>query len=162
MGRIARCLVSVGLFFIPFSVTDAQDANVGPGSRIRFRIDSSELAHEATLGLLTRDSLVLHRCVSCDRLRYGRADVSHLEGFYRKPSGSRMLTGFGYGGLAGLALGVIVLKSCHGLGDSCDGAILAVPFGGLLGGLIGVLTGYLTAYEWQPIAPDCCRIGVPR
>ncbi len=130
----------------------AQDPRLRPGATIRFGTDTSDALHVGQLALATADSLFLQRCVTCGRLTYSRIEINRLAVFHPAHRGLRFLTGFGYGGLAGLGLGLLAAISCHGIGDECDGGIILIPFGGLLGGLVGGLIGYLTAYSWDPIA----------
>ena len=129
----------------------AQDPRLRPGTRIRFGIGTTETLHVAELGQATPDSLVLRQCQSCNRLSYGRVEVNRLAVFSRVPAGMRVVSGFGYGGLVGLGIGLLGASMCHGTGDQCDGGIILVPAVGLLGGLVGALIGYLTAYSWHPI-----------
>ena len=138
-------------FFVAPSVTAAQSGSVEPGARIRFAIGGTDFLHEATLARIGADSLFLQKCTTCERLTYSRSEVNRLAVFRKSGAGSRAVTGFGIGGLVGLALGGIAMATCHGVGDACDGALVALPFEGLAGGLIGSLAGYLTGYKWLPI-----------
>ena len=153
--RFAHYAFFTGLICTALSTAAAQETMLRSGARIRFRTnDSVQLAkdslHVAQLARLTRDSLIVQRCMTCARLGYARAEVKHLEVFRPSDRGSRFLTGFGVGGLLGLGLGVLGATTCHG-GDKCDGAIFLIPFGGIVGGLIGGMGGYLTAYRWDAI-----------
>jgi hypothetical protein len=144
------CLFTFSLGALSLSAS-AQDLLLHPGARIRFGIDTTRALHVADLGQATRDSLLLRDCQTCSRLSYSRLEVNRLAVFRRVPAGMRMVSGFGFGGVAGLALGLIAARTCHGVGDECDGSIVVVPALGLLGGLVGVLAGYLTAYSWDPV-----------
>lgn len=134
-----------------FSPAKAQDARLRPGATIRFSPSGTDTVYVGQLARATPDSILLRRCTNCSRLSYSRSDLNRLAVFHPAHRGSRFLTGFGYGGLIGLGLSVIVARSCHGVGDACDGGIVLIPFGGLLGGLVGGLAGYLTAYTWDPV-----------
>lgn len=149
MNRVVRYVIAAGLAFIPL-LAAAQERSLAPGSTIRFRTGAEVSPHKAHIERLTRDSLLLRTCASCSKLGFSRSEVNHIELFRRAASGWRVVSGFGFGGLIGLVGGAVVATSCHG-GDKCDGAILAVPAGGLLGGLIGGLAAYLTSYRWEPL-----------
>ena len=148
--RASQSFLLVLAFAAASSTAAAQDARLRPGTTIRFATATSDTVHVAELDHATSDSLYLGRCGTCTRLSYSRMEVNRLAVFHPAHRGSRFLTGFGFGGLAGLGLGLLAATSCHG-GDRCDGGIVLIPFGGLLGGLVGGLAGYLTAYSWDAI-----------
>ena len=142
--------VAVGLTASP---ARAQETLLRPGVTVRFAAGTSDTLHVGVLARATPDSLFLDRCLSCDRLSYSRIEVNRLGVLHPAHRGSRFVSGFGLGGLAGLGLGALVAMSCHGPADRCEDSLIIVPFGGLLGGLIGGLAGYLTAYSWDPVRP---------
>ena len=146
----ARAILS-SLVVAPFFLAAQTVPTPASGPKVRFWIVAGGSVHTAQLRDLTADSLILESCATCSTLRYSRAEVNHIEVFRQLPRGMRTLRGYGYGGLIGLVAGAIVAGTCRGIGDTCDGAILAVPIGGIVGGLIGGLVGYLTAYRWDPI-----------
>jgi hypothetical protein len=148
MGNVCRILFMM-LFALP-TWSAAQSIAVKAGDRIRFSLAGSDSLHDATLARLTTDSLYLESCATCARPLYPRADVRRLAVFRRTGSGSRVVAGFGWGGLIGLGVGAIGAANCHG-GDRCDGSIVAIPVAALGGGLIGSVYGYLSAYRWQPV-----------
>lgn len=151
LARMSHGLILLVALGAALSPATAQDPRLRPGATIRFGPSGTDTVYVGQLARATPDSILLRRCTNCSRLSYSRIDVNRLAVFQPAHRGSRFLTGFGYGGLAGLGLGVILAKSCHGIGDECDGGIVLIPFGGLLGGLIGGLIGYLTAYTWDPV-----------
>ena len=154
-GKALRAIVSTAplfgvLLLVPF-VVGAQSTVLRAGSTVRFRIYPTDPPHQATLDSLTADSLILQRCEPCSGLRFARTGISHLELLRDRPAGPRLAAGFGIGGLIGLGLGALAANSCHGIGDTCDGSIVALPLLGILGAMIGTLAGFLTAYKWVPI-----------
>src|SRR5437762_4363485 len=115
----------------------AQDPRLRPGAAIRFGTDTSDALHVGQLARATADSLFLQRCVTCGRLTYSRIEINRLAVFHPAHRGLRFLSGFGYGGLAGLGLGVLAAKSCHGLGYECDGRVSSLSLCGCAGRLGG-------------------------
>jgi hypothetical protein len=132
------------------SPASAQTGDVARGDRVRFSIGSPDSLYEGVLDRLTPDSLFLESCETCTRLLYSRSEIGRLAVFRKSGGGMRAVTGFGLGGLIGLAIAGFAAASCHG-GDKCDGAIVAIPFFGLAGGLIGAIGGYLSGYKWVPV-----------
>ena len=130
----------------------AQSAGITRGAQIRFQVSGDSLFRSGFLSRFTQDSLIVERCPTCyGRLTYSRAELTRLDVSKRRPGGLRALTGFAIGATTGLALGFLSAVNCKG-GDKCDGAILLLPFGGLLGGLIGASAGYLSSYKWEPVS----------
>lgn len=66
-------------------------------------------------------------------------------------AGDRIISGVLLGGAAGGGLGWLSASTCHG-GDSCDLAVLAIPFGAIAGAVIGGFVGYITSYKWEPVS----------
>ena len=151
LTRVFHIFLLVIALDMTSSAVAAQDPRLQAGATIRFGTGTSDTLYVGQLARATADSLFLQRCVTCGRLTYSRIEVNRLAVFHPAHRGLRFLSGFGYGGLAGLGLGLLAAKSCHGIGDECDGGILLIPIGGLLGGLVGGLIGYLTANSWDPI-----------
>jgi hypothetical protein len=151
MRRQAMSSIALSVLLLAPIPAGGQSVLLPPGSTVRFRIHPADPPHQATLETLTADSLILQRCETCTGLRFARTQVSHLELLRDRPAGPRLAAGFGIGGLIGLGLGALAANSCHGIGDTCDGSVLAVPLLGILGAMIGALAGFLTAYKWVPI-----------
>lgn len=128
----------------------AQGPELRAGTRIRFTVGASDALHVADVTRINGDSVFVDRCLTCTQLSYSRAELSHLAIFQAIPSGMRILSGIGIGGLVGLGVGLAGASSCTG-GDRCDGWIVLVPFGAIAGGFVGGLVGYLTSYRWVPI-----------
>ena len=149
MRRLVFSLWAALLCVVPSAVA-AQQRELRAGTRIRFSLGTSDTLHVADVTRLSGDSVFVDRCLTCSRSSYSRAELNQLAMFRPYHPGRRMVTGFGVGGLAGLALGVVVATKCGG-GYRCEDSALAVPFLGLAGGLIGGLAGYLTGYRWVPI-----------
>lgn len=143
------CVLSIAAVPARGQVTNT--IGIQPGSTVRFQIGGDASYRSGVLSRFTADSLIVERCPTCQgRLLYARSELTRLDVSERMPSGSRVLTGFGVGGLTGLALGALGAAACGG-GYKCEDEILLVPFGGLFGGLVGALIGYLTAYKWVPV-----------
>lgn len=140
--------------------SSTQPVGIESGASIRFQIFGDSLFRSGFLSRFTQDSLIVERCPTCyGRLAYGRTELTRLDVSRRLPGGSRALSGFAIGGAAGLGLGYISTVNCKG-GDKCDGAIVAIPFLGILGGLIGAAAGYLSAYKWEPVSLGDDRLAV--
>src|SRR2546423_9822865 len=113
MRRFPTCELLSVLILAPVLV-GAQNVSTEPESRIRFRIGVSDSVNVAGLELLTLDSLILESCATCGKLRYARAEVSHIEMYRGSTRGSHMIGGAAIGALVGIGIGTITVKtSCH-------------------------------------------------
>jgi hypothetical protein len=151
--RLRRLPVVVVLLLLANAV-NAQTDGVDPGDKVRFRTAPSESFHGATVARITKDSLFLESCTTCERLVYARADVNHLDVFRIRDRGDRALLGILIGAVAGGVIGLFISKSCRGNVDACELSVLAIPGGALLGGFFGGIAGFLSGYSWQPVATD--------
>jgi hypothetical protein len=147
-----RAAILTIIMALPLSTSGAQVHQLKRGEKIRFSIGATRELHEARLERFTPDSMILESCATCNRLRFARREAYDLEVFRRKSARSRAVTGFGIGGLFGLAAAGIRGLSCHGTADKCEDWFFALPFFGLIGGFVGSIVGYLGAGAWQPIA----------
>ncbi|HKR09697.1 MAG TPA: hypothetical protein VJS39_10940 [Gemmatimonadaceae bacterium] len=144
-------LLSICAISIAGSVSAvAQPSIIKQGATVRFRTTVDDSSRTGPLATLTPDSLVLARCLNCDRLLYGRAEIKDLEVMRPTPSGDRIISGLLLGGAVGGGLGWLSASTCHGA-DRCDLSALAIPFGAIAGAVIGGFVGYITSYKWEPV-----------
>lgn len=143
-------VICAALLCIAFSAAGGQEQEPRPGANIRFRVGMSDSLHVAQLGLLTRDSLALERCSTCNRLRYSRAEINDLAVFRPVNRGDRFIGGLAIGAVIGAGLGYLSSRSCRTY-ERCDLAALAIPMGAIFGGLFGGVTGFISAYRWEPV-----------
>ena len=161
-SRLVLCALGLALAAPALAPSPASPA---AGSRVRIVGESAQTLGEGTLLRLTADTVVLgdgHRqqaiALTGDR---------RLERFV----GRQRQTGKGalYGGLAGVALGVV---SGAESGSRCDGFICLGPVAGaLLGGAVlgltgavaGIIIGALdTSDVWEPVPASGPRVTVSR
>ena len=147
---VALHVISAAVLCIAFSAVGGQEQEPQPGAQIRFRIGARDSLHVAQLGLLTRDSLALERCLTCNRLRYSRAEINDLAVFRPVNRGDRFIGGLAIGAVIGGGLGYLSSRGCRTY-EKCDLAALAVPLGAIFGGLFGGVIGFIGAYRWEPV-----------
>ena len=150
---VALHVILAAVLCIAFSSVGGQEWEPQPGANIRFRIGPSDSLHVAQLGLLTRDSLALERCLTCNRLRYTRAEINDLAVFRPVNRGDRLIGGFAIGAVIGAGLGYLSARSCRTY-ERCDLAALNLPLGAISGGLLGMAIGLISAYRWEPVGPN--------
>jgi hypothetical protein len=120
-----------------------------PGAKIRFSTAPSSALYEGRLARVTEDSIVLERCPTCDRLRFGRAEIRDLEVWRSNASWGRALHGFGIGGAIGFAIAGLRRATCHGTADQCEDWVPLLGILGLAGGITGGIVGFLTGGSWE-------------
>ena len=150
MKWFASCTLLACLIVPARSPASAQKTIVKQGATVRLRPVGDERFHSAQIHRITRDSVVLERCLDCNRLSYRRNEVAKLDVFQPYAQSSRTFKGICLGTTIGGGLGYLAATSCSG-GDRCDLAALAVPFGAITGALIGGVAGFVSAYRWQPV-----------
>jgi hypothetical protein len=128
-------------------------STIAPGATIRFVVGTDSRLIVGHLSNLTADSLIIERCTTCDRLRYGTREISRLEVLRGSSRGRHFAVGLLFGAFAGLIAAVFEnAQACHT--DVCGLRMLDFfalpPFGALIGGIIGV--SLPTGERWEPVA----------
>src|ERR1700694_6290167 len=77
-------------------------STIAPGAAIRFVAGTDSRLIVGHLSNLTPDSLIIDRCTSCDRLRYGTREITRLEVLRGSSRGRHFAHGLVFGALAGL------------------------------------------------------------